>query len=134
MRNGSMVVLRCGGRQGYDSRSASYDAALSVKLPLALSAGQSLISTISNTTLPVPNFAAKIMWRSEQQCQNVLKTAAVLTCLASAPPADAFRPPYAGPRSTCTGRGASSGNASPPSLPSARSHPGTISSGYFQRP
>ena len=36
------------------------------------------------------------MWDAEKKSEVVLKTAAVLTCLQEAPPADAFRPPYAG--------------------------------------
>jgi len=96
MRNGSMVVLKAGGRQGYDSRSSTYDPALSVKLPLTLAPNRSLISTVSHTSLPVDNFANKILWPSEKKCQCALKAAAVLTCLAAAPPEDAFRPPYAG--------------------------------------
>jgi hypothetical protein len=96
MLNGSMVVLQCGPGQGYDSRSAGYDPALSVRLPFELAASRSLVSTISNTSLPVQNFCHKIMWTSEKQEQTVLRSAAVLTCLPGEPPADAFRPPYAG--------------------------------------
>ena len=96
MRNGSMIVVRCGGKQGYDSRSHSYDPSLTVTPPVEIRPGQSLISTISNETVPVPNFARKLLWRSEQNCQCVLRTAAVLTCVSEPPPADAFRPPYGG--------------------------------------
>jgi hypothetical protein len=96
MRNGSMVVLKASMSQGYDSRSGTYDAPSSIAFPYALAAGRSLISTISNPTLPVHNFCKNLMWASEQKCENVLKTAAVLTCLPEAPPADAFRPPYVG--------------------------------------
>ena len=96
MRNGSMIVLRAGRRHGYDSRQSSYDKNLSVVLPLPLEPGTSLISTISNTEMPVDNFCKDILWENEFQSQIVLKTAAVLTCLPAAPPADAFRPPYAG--------------------------------------
>ncbi|MFW6277082.1 MAG: hypothetical protein ACOC1J_00320 [Prolixibacteraceae bacterium] len=48
MRNGSMIVNRCGGRHGYDSRSSTYDPELSVAFPCKLQPNQSLISTISN--------------------------------------------------------------------------------------
>jgi len=96
MRNGSAVVLQCGGRHGYDSRSGSYSPELSLTLPYTLEPNRSLISTVSNTSLPVPNFCHKFMWSSEKTCECVLKAAAVLTCLAEEPPADAFRPPYAG--------------------------------------
>jgi hypothetical protein len=96
MRNGSAVVLQCSGGQGYDSRSDSYDPKLSLSLPYTLEPNRSLVSTISNPTLPVANFVQALMWQSEKQCENVLNTAAVLTCLAAEPPADAFRPPYGG--------------------------------------
>lgn len=95
MRNGSMVVLKAGDMQGYDSRS-SYDPSLSVKFPYKMTPNCSLISTISNTTLPIVNFPEKIMWSSEKTCECILKTAAVLTIVSKPPPADAFRPPYAG--------------------------------------
>ena len=96
MRNGSMVVLKVGTRQGYDSRSNSYSKEYSVMLPLTLEANRSIISSISNTELPVDNFAKDIMWPGEKKSEVVLKTAAVLTSLEKVPPKDAFRPPYAG--------------------------------------
>ncbi len=96
MRNGSMVIAQCGPSQGYDSRSAGYDPALSIALPYTLEPNRSLVSTISNTSLPVPNFVHKLMWDTEKTEQVVLQTAAVLTCLDEEPSADAFRPPYAG--------------------------------------
>jgi hypothetical protein len=96
MRNGSMIVLKAGRKQGYDSRSGSFSKEEVVQLPLLLSTDRSLISSVSNTTLPVDNFCKEIMWDSEKKSQTVMKAAAVLTCLKSVPPADAFRPPYAG--------------------------------------
>jgi len=96
MRNGSMIVLKAGYRQGYDSRSGSYHPELSVTLPLNLESGVSLISSVSNNTLPVDNFCRNILWENEYKSQIVLKTAAVLTCLKEVPPADAFRPAYTG--------------------------------------
>ncbi|HLQ36673.1 MAG TPA: hypothetical protein VK348_02640, partial [Planctomycetota bacterium] len=56
-------------------------ASLSRDRPLQLRPGQSLVSTIS-----------------EEQPGHLpqLQTAAVLTCVATPPPADAFRPPYCG--------------------------------------
>jgi hypothetical protein len=96
MRNGSMIILKVGHRQGYDSRAAGYSEKESVKIPLELQPNLSIISSISNTSLPVDNFAKNIMWPDEQKCENVMKTAAVLTCLKEVPPANAFRPPYAG--------------------------------------
>jgi hypothetical protein len=96
MLNGSMVVAKCGLKQGYDSRSATYDPALSIAIPHRLEPNQSLVSTISNTSVPVDNFCKSIMWEKERHSQVVLKAAAVLTCLAKAPPEDAFRPAYVG--------------------------------------
>ncbi len=96
MRNGSMIVLKAGYKQSYDSRAGSFDAAGSVKLPLKLETNLSLISSISNDTFPVDHFCKNIMWDGEKKVQTVMKTAAVLTCLNEVPSKDAFRPPYAG--------------------------------------
>jgi hypothetical protein len=96
MRNGSMVVLKAGYDQGYDSRNASYKESASIKLPYTLDANLSMVSTISNTTLPVDNFCKNIMWDAEKKSRVTLKVAAVLTSLKQVPPADAFRPPFVG--------------------------------------
>ena len=96
MRNGSAIVLRAGNTQGYDSRGGAFDPEACAKLPLKLEPNLSLISSISNTILPVDNFCKNILWAGEKKCQTVMKVAAVLTCLGVAPPADAFRPPYVG--------------------------------------
>ena len=96
MRNGSMIVNKCGGRHGYDSRSSTYNPELSITLPVHLAPNQSLISTISNSQLNVDNFCKNILWESEKQTQLALNTAAVLTCLPEPPPEDAFRPSYVG--------------------------------------
>jgi hypothetical protein len=91
-----MIVLKAGYSQGYDSRSGSFSKNDIVKLPLNLAPSRSLISSISNTSLPVDHFNKNLMWDNERQCQVVMKAAAVLTCLNQVPPPDAFRPPYAG--------------------------------------
>ena len=96
MRNGSMIVYRAGNFQGYDSRNGSYSANVSVKLPLVLGTNLSLVSTISNKSLPVENFCKNIMWENEKEVRATLKAAAVLTCLKDVPPVDAFRPPFTG--------------------------------------
>lgn len=96
MRNGSMIVLRAGKTQGYDSRSNSFSKKSLLYLPFKLVPELSLISSISNSTLPVDHFCKDIMWENEKKSQVILKAAAVLTCLKEVPPADAFRPPYAG--------------------------------------
>ena len=96
MRNGSMVITRFGNRQGFDSRSATYDPSCSITFPYKLDANRTLISTISNPYPIVGNCRHEIIWRSEKKQRSLLRAAALLTCLASEPPADAFRPPYAG--------------------------------------
>ncbi|MGC1240086.1 MAG: hypothetical protein WA874_00795 [Chryseosolibacter sp.] len=96
MRNGSMIVLKVGTRHGYDSRAAGYRDEESVKFPFELEPDRSVISSISNTSLPVDNFPKEIMWDAETKSQNVMRTAAVLTCVKEVPPKNSFRPPYAG--------------------------------------
>lgn len=96
MRNGAMIVHRAGTTQGYDSRNQSYKKDDSVVLPLELVPNQSLLSSISNTSLPVDNFCRNIMMDSEKSSRVTLKTIAVLTCLNEIPAEGAFRPPYAG--------------------------------------
>jgi hypothetical protein len=96
MRNGSMIVEKVSHTQGYDSRSGSFRQKDAVTLPLTLSPQQSLISSVSNNTLPVDNFCKNMMWDNEKKSQVVMKAAAVLTCVDKPPAADAFRPPYAG--------------------------------------
>jgi hypothetical protein len=89
-------VLKAGYTQGYDSRSGSFRKSDAVTLPLELAPNRSLISSISNSSLPVDHFNKDLMWEAEKKSQVVMKAAAVLTCLDREPPADAFRPPYAG--------------------------------------
>ena len=96
MRNGSMIVYKAGYTQGYDSRNASYRDKDNIKIPFVLEPNLSLVSTISNETLPVDNFCKNIMWDDEKKVRVTLRSAAVLTCLEKIPPADAFRPPFAG--------------------------------------
>lgn len=97
-RNGSMIVSAPGSRQGYDSRLKNYDAALSLRFPLELKAGESLISTASSDGRSAPVMLAKLMWPKEDIQIRALETGAILTCLDAAPPEGAFRPPYAGAR------------------------------------
>lgn len=96
MRNGSMIVSAAGVGQGYDSRLVNYDPALSVALSVALPVNVSLISSVSNPDGKVDMLCSSMMWGSEKKGVQALKAAAVLTVLQSEPPADAFRPPYAG--------------------------------------
>jgi hypothetical protein len=96
MRNGSMVITKFGPKQGYDSRSTTYDPSCSIAFPYKLDSSRTLISTISQANPVTESFCHPINWRSEKKQRTLLQTAAVLTCLASEPPSDAFRPPYAG--------------------------------------
>jgi hypothetical protein len=96
MRNGSMIVRKAGPGQGYDSRSGAYRSELSVTFPYRLAANETLISTISHRSIDNLDFCHQLMWSSDKNEQVVLKAAAALTALAEVPPADAFRPPYAG--------------------------------------
>jgi hypothetical protein len=96
MRNGSMLNVRPGRDQGHDSRLKNYDPSLSVAFPFIFHPGDTLISTASNPAFPVPALLADLMWQSEKTAPLVLRSAAVLTCVGEPPPADAFRPPYAG--------------------------------------
>ena len=95
-RNGSMVVMSLGPSQGYDSRGISYDPSASITFPYSLAANRSLISSISEVTVPNTVMYADLMWESEKTSARVMKTAAVLTSLSEVPPADAFRPTYVG--------------------------------------
>ncbi|HEY3319230.1 MAG TPA: hypothetical protein VGP72_01995 [Planctomycetota bacterium] len=117
MRNGSMIVRGPANdgqtgfsKEGYDSRVINYDPALSVPFPCKLDPNDSLISTISSENyvegkLVTPCVVGQAFYLSKSGRKApltaptspfALESAAVLTCLAKAPPADAFRPPYAG--------------------------------------
>jgi len=90
-RNGS-VVDPAAGRQGYDDRTACFDAKVRAVFPLDLKPGQSLVSSASLDKVgDVPPEAV-----SGYTNRGPLRTAVVLTCEAEAPPADAFRPAYVG--------------------------------------
>ena len=90
--NGSMINPGIDGEHGYDSTLyAGYNNAkfkpwlnVAASLPLVIQPSSSLISTISQIG-PAANGGV-----------SQLRTAAVLTVLATVPPADAFRPPYSG--------------------------------------
>ena len=96
LRNGSMMVMTPSTAQGYDSRGKSYDPNISINFPYQLKADRSLISSISNDTIPQQVLFSDMMWEAEKSGKNIMKTAAVLTCLSTVPAADAFRPAYIG--------------------------------------
>jgi len=92
-KNGSVVNPKAGAKQGYDSRGPDYDASMLAHYPLSLAPGQSLVSVES---LDKPGDAPPDSISHKGHPQDVLHAAAVLTCVAEAPPADAFRPAYVG--------------------------------------
>ncbi|NLW84237.1 MAG: cadherin-like domain-containing protein [Phycisphaerae bacterium] len=95
--NGSMINPRAMvSTQGYTYNSVygSYNSALNVGIgvsgetPLAVPVGSSLVSTKSRSRTGPGG--------GQGGSDSDVKTAAVLTVLAEAPPADSFRPPYCG--------------------------------------
>jgi len=112
LRNGSMIILGPDPKwgfniQGYDSRARNFDPTQTIQFPHLLPAGQSLISTISSENyvdgkLTTPYIPGALMSEIKQTKKEpgvsevALDTAAILTSLAEVPPADAFRPAYAG--------------------------------------
>lgn len=95
-RNGSMLVMEPANKQGYDSRIINYDPGSSIEFPFLLQSNTSIISSISNDTLPQQVLFHNFMWPGEKSAITALKTAAVLSCLDQIPPEDAFRPSYIG--------------------------------------
>ena len=91
-RNGSMVNPSVGGSQPYDDRAYGYNASVGVSFPYSITAGDSLISTDSwpEGVTEQTDYIGKTITHGS------LTSAAVLTCLSSAPASDAFRPPYGG--------------------------------------
>jgi hypothetical protein len=111
-QNGSMLNPGTDARQGYESSLRNYDASLNVALrdgrpvssknPLPLPTGSTLVSAVS------------WLYRSETEAEPGcprfdgatrtprpdLRAAGILTVLAEAPPADAFRPAYVGSEKT----------------------------------
>jgi hypothetical protein len=103
-QDGSMVNPPTTGTQGYDNTVNGYTASLNVGksiragIPLNLAANSSLVSTVSwlyssetNTEPGCPSFNG-----GTGTPRPVLRDGAVLTCVATAPAAGSFRPPYCG--------------------------------------
>jgi len=92
-RNGSMLNPPVTTAVGYDGRIKGFDPKSAAAFPLMLKPGDSLVSSISlaerqqNQTFPNPD-------RRRTTETGPMRTYAVLTCLAAAAPADAFRPAY----------------------------------------
>ena len=84
-RNGSVLNLYPYlDKSGFDSRVRHeiYDASLTAHLPIAMKAGDTLVSTASKKTLV------------EGKHYSPVAAVAILTCLKEPAPADAFRPGY----------------------------------------
>jgi len=93
-RNGSMANPAPGSAQAYDGRAGGYKADLAVTFPYRMPVNTSLVSAVSrpeNTDFSRPgnNLGGRSRGR--------ISDAAILTCLAQSPPADAFRPAYSDP-------------------------------------
>jgi alpha-tubulin suppressor-like RCC1 family protein len=92
--NGSMINPIPGGPQGYDSEAANWVPSLNIGMgvspdsPLHIDVSdhpvKSLVSTISTAVVP------------DKVSEPRVQSASVLTIVAAAPSADAFRPPYCG--------------------------------------
>ncbi|NLX57825.1 MAG: hypothetical protein GXY74_01910 [Phycisphaerae bacterium] len=84
-RNGSVLNMPANNEAGFDSRipAERYDPSQFAHLPIAMKPGDTLISTVSIEPLTRFDVHAR-----------VLAKAAILTCVASPQPADAFRPSY----------------------------------------
>lgn len=95
-RHGSM--LDPVGDQDYDSRGGSHVEGLRITLPLAVNGAHSVVSAISHPEQPGCDQGGSDGWPTYNgDCQRgPIATQAILTVVAAAPPADAFRPPYAG--------------------------------------
>ncbi len=79
---------------GYDSREGGerYDARMCARLPIQMKPGDALISTISVSDKELGKIPSWFRRSDKSDCP--VKSACVLTCLAAAAPADAFRPSY----------------------------------------
>lgn len=92
VRNGFMLNPPARMKVAYDSGVRNYfDPSLIQKLPVALKAGDSLVSTISMAKGLV---LKPQLWESVERGvddSSPIRTAAILTCVASPLPADAFR-------------------------------------------
>ncbi len=103
LRNGSVVNPTGGRQQGYDGRIPNtLNESLTAFFPLAVSAGQSIVSTgardpaVAITNGDQYSRVPDGINVNTTATVQVLKDCEVLTVLGSIPPADAFRPPFAG--------------------------------------
>ncbi len=78
---------------GFDSRTDGnrYEPRISVKPPISLAPGDSLVSSVSVGTI-----GARKRWLFDKDTGSPVKTVSILTSVAGPLPPDAFRPSYAG--------------------------------------
>ena len=111
-QNGSMInpvpTPELGKRQGYDPGFATYDEGLNASLPNGkpVSPDNPVLLNINQTLISSVSFLYRSADDREPDCPKftgrrnhprpVTKAASILTCLASPPPPDSFRPPYCG--------------------------------------
>ena len=94
-RNGSVLNLTTNrGYTGFDNRleAGRYSSGFDAHLPIAITPGDALVSSISMSASEFDKYPN--MFRPSDTSPDPIKTAAVLTCLASQVPADTFRPSY----------------------------------------
>jgi len=95
VRNGWMLNPPAAMKVAYDSGVRNwFEASLIRKLPVALGPGDSLVSTISMPKGLVLHAPLRNKIERGVDDSSPIRTAAVLTCVAGPPPADAFRPAF----------------------------------------
>jgi hypothetical protein len=93
-RNGSVKnIPPVDDETGFDSRTDAnrYESRLSVRLPVQLGPGDSLVSSIS-----VDRVGSTKRWLFDKSTGSPVKTISILTSVSKPQPADAFRPSYVG--------------------------------------
>ena len=95
VRNGFMLNPPAGMRVSYDSGVRNYfDPSLIQRLPVAMKAGDSLVSTVSMPKGLVLHAQLRNKIERGADDSSPIRTAAVLTCVSEPQPADAFRPAF----------------------------------------
>jgi hypothetical protein len=95
VRNGFMLNPPARMKVAYDSGVRNwFDPSLIRKLPVAMQAGDSLVSTISMPKGLVLHAQLRNKIERGVEDSSPIRTAAVLTCVGAPQPADAFRPAF----------------------------------------
>ena len=92
-KHGSMVNPTASSKQGHDYRAGNFDFTTAVQFPYTMVSNDSLMSTVSWETT---GYHYSLTGDYVQESHGYLKSAAVLTCLATQPASGSFRPGYAG--------------------------------------